>query len=201
MKAAEETRSRWLAHLFSSEPADRPRADAAVRELYIAAGLEPPRHLLWFDTPFDACWAVALLIEGDRPLWQQMLAKAALLESNRQTIDRIRASLVEQMAQSNWPAVVAAAGPAMGERWAKPNQPPISGSKSVQAEITAARVRLYGDATPPTPRYDEKDNLFRAQSKLWDPQWGGAQFTGVGPRQPAPGCVVLCGLYLSHDGR
>jgi hypothetical protein len=172
MKAVAEIRARWLAHLFSTEPADRPQAEAAVRDLYVTAGFAPPRYLLWFNTPFDACWAVALLIEGDRPLWQQMLAKAALLESNRQTIDRIRASLVEQMAQSNWPAVVAAAGPAMGERWAKPNQPPGSGSKSVQSEITTARVRLYGDATPPTPRYDEKDNLFRAQSKLWDPQWG-----------------------------
>jgi hypothetical protein len=172
MKMAADVRVRWLARLFSTEPAERPKAEAAVRELYIAAGLEPPRHLLWFNTPFDACWAVALLIEADRPAWQQMLAKAALVESNRQTIDRIRASLVEQTAQSNWESVVAAAGPAMGERWAKPNQPPERGSKSVQSEIAAARVRLYGDATPPIPRYDEKDNLFRAQSKLWDPQWG-----------------------------
>jgi hypothetical protein len=114
---------------------------------------------------------VALLIEGDRPAWQQMLAKAALIESNRQTIERIRSILVEQMVQPNWEGV-AAAGPAMGPRWAKPNQPSEQGSKSVQAEIAAARVRLYGDATAPIPRYDEKDNLFRAQSKLWDPQWG-----------------------------
>jgi hypothetical protein len=171
MKAARDIRARWLAHLFSTEPADRPRAEAALRELYAAAGFDPPRYLLWFDTPFDACWAVALLIETDRPAWQQMLAKAALIESNRQMIERIRASLVEQMAQSNWEGV-AAAGPAMGQRWAKPNQPPEPGSTSVQSEIAAARVLLYGDATPPIPRYDEKDNLFRAQSKLWDPQWG-----------------------------
>jgi len=51
------------------------------------------------------------LIEADRPAWQQMLAKAALIESNRQTMDRVRASLVEQTSQSKWEAVVAAAGP------------------------------------------------------------------------------------------
>jgi hypothetical protein len=78
MKAAAEIRNRWLARLFSTEPADRLRAEAAVRELYLAAGFDPPRYLLWFDTPFDACWAAVLLIEGDRPAWRQMLAKAAL---------------------------------------------------------------------------------------------------------------------------
>jgi hypothetical protein len=44
MRSVLETRSDWLANLLSTEPADRPRAEAALRDLYVASGFPPPVH-------------------------------------------------------------------------------------------------------------------------------------------------------------
>ena len=40
-------RSKWLEQLLSTTPSDRPRAEAAVRRLYSAAGLREPAFDLW----------------------------------------------------------------------------------------------------------------------------------------------------------
>jgi hypothetical protein len=40
---------RWLTQLLSTDPADRPAADAAVRDLYVAGGFTPPAGFVWFD--------------------------------------------------------------------------------------------------------------------------------------------------------
>jgi hypothetical protein len=42
MSSPENTRAQWLALLLSTEPADRQRAEDAVRALYQAAALETP---------------------------------------------------------------------------------------------------------------------------------------------------------------
>ncbi|GAA4878301.1 DUF6745 domain-containing protein [Kitasatospora terrestris] len=46
-------REEWLRHGLAAAPADRPRAEAAVRELYALAGTPPPRFT-WVDSPAAA---------------------------------------------------------------------------------------------------------------------------------------------------
>jgi hypothetical protein len=46
----------WLGHGLSTEPADRPAAEAGVRAAYRAAGLRPPRLIAWLSSP----WAGAV---------------------------------------------------------------------------------------------------------------------------------------------
>ena len=44
----------WLRVGLSTDRADRPRAEAGVAAAYRAAGLEPPRLVLWLDSPLAA---------------------------------------------------------------------------------------------------------------------------------------------------
>lgn len=56
-------REKWIAIGLSTEPADRERAEAGVLKAYQAADLEPPEHLLWFDSPMQGCIAAAILFK------------------------------------------------------------------------------------------------------------------------------------------
>src|SRR6266536_2128369 len=82
MPASETTRRRWLAYLLSTEPADRPRAETAVRDLYTAAGLEAPRCFCWFDSPAAACWAVAALLESRQASYFRRVAHRHTIAQN-----------------------------------------------------------------------------------------------------------------------
>jgi len=42
---------KWTKICLSTEPADRPRAEAAIRLMYEAGGLTPPEKIIWFDNP------------------------------------------------------------------------------------------------------------------------------------------------------
>jgi len=114
VKTEAEIRAEWLAQLHSTAPADRPRAEAGVRALYAAAGYPEARHLVWFDSPFAASWAVAVLAERHHFLWAQKMAAAAKSRDDRAEMDRARATLGAQLGLPNWEAVVTAFGAPMG---------------------------------------------------------------------------------------
>ncbi|WP_171068787.1 DUF6745 domain-containing protein [Actinomadura geliboluensis] len=52
-REAANVRSEWLGHLLSTEPADRPAAEAAISEFYRLIGLGPPRFH-WVASPVAA---------------------------------------------------------------------------------------------------------------------------------------------------
>lgn len=56
-----EFRDRWTAIGLSTERADRPRAEAGVRQAYKAAGLEPPSLIIWRDSPTAGAIGAAIL--------------------------------------------------------------------------------------------------------------------------------------------
>jgi hypothetical protein len=45
-------RDEWLAHGLSTQPADRPAAEQGIRVAYRAAGLNPPRFIIWLGSPW-----------------------------------------------------------------------------------------------------------------------------------------------------
>ncbi|WP_433608630.1 DUF6745 domain-containing protein [Dactylosporangium sp. CA-139114] len=53
--------AKWLAAGLSTQPADRPAAEEAVRLAYRSAGLPAPRHIVWFASPLAGARAAALL--------------------------------------------------------------------------------------------------------------------------------------------
>ena len=57
----DDVRDEWLTHGLSTEPADRPAAEAGVRMAYREVGLEPPTQMIWYDSPLAAACAIAEL--------------------------------------------------------------------------------------------------------------------------------------------
>ena len=110
MKSAAEIRAAWLSHLYSTAPADRPRAEAGARRLYAAAGFPEPRHFIWYDSPNAAAWPVTLLFtEGDRSV-APLLAPSALSPDEKRRMDAARAELGTRLGTADWKATVSEVG-------------------------------------------------------------------------------------------
>src|ERR1043166_8687194 len=131
MPLSDEIRSRWLKHLLSTAPAERPRAEAAVSELYAAAGVQPPRFLFWFDSPFDACWANALLAAPHSALWPRMLAGLNQIGAYREHLNRVREQIRRAAGESNWDSVLAVVGRPLSSRLGPPPAATPSTAKSL----------------------------------------------------------------------
>ena len=56
-----DVRDEWLAVGLSTEPADRAAAEDGVRSAYRRAGLEPPKLMVWRDSPLAGCIGAAAL--------------------------------------------------------------------------------------------------------------------------------------------
>jgi hypothetical protein len=62
MSSSSPIRQKWLARMFSTEPADRARAVSAAAAIYRGARFVEPRHYCWFESPFPrrgplgSCW-------------------------------------------------------------------------------------------------------------------------------------------------
>lgn len=54
-------RDEWIAHGLSTQPADRPEAEAGAAQAYEQAGLVPPRFFVWLDSPLAGAVAAWLL--------------------------------------------------------------------------------------------------------------------------------------------
>ncbi len=66
-----KVRDEWLRIGLSTERADRPAAEAGVAQAYRAAGLEPPRTIIWLDSPYQGALAAAMLVRF-QPLAEQV---------------------------------------------------------------------------------------------------------------------------------
>ena len=97
MRSESDIRAAWLAQLFSTEPADRPRAEDGVRRLYKAAGFAEPRHFVWYESPFEASWPVALLAAPHNFTWAESMASAAKSRDGQERIDRARSTLAAKL--------------------------------------------------------------------------------------------------------
>jgi hypothetical protein len=110
MPATPATRVAWLKLLFSTEPADRPRAESGVRDLYAASGFPPPRYFLWFDSPFDAAWAVAMLDAKHDDTWGRIIGEATRSPTQRQKMESVQADICRRLAEADWPGACASIG-------------------------------------------------------------------------------------------
>ena len=58
-------RDEWIRIGLSTEPADRPRAEAAVALAYQRADLPRPRQVLWLGSPMGGALAYAIFTHPD----------------------------------------------------------------------------------------------------------------------------------------
>src|SRR5262245_62513074 len=161
-----EIRDKWISTLFSTVAADRPQAEAAVSDLYLAAGFQKPRHRLWFESPLQASWAVALLLRPHSSIWQQLLASTERTPSGREALDRVRKQVCQQVGSPDWDTAVTEVGLPLGHHWV---QPDFSRGfpKMLQTEIQNARIHLYKDVSRLFVAPSDSDDLSRAEQQLF----------------------------------
>ncbi len=58
----EVVRDEWLAVGFCTDRAQRPEAEGGVKKAYEAANLEPPKKVLWFESPLAGFLATTCLL-------------------------------------------------------------------------------------------------------------------------------------------
>ena len=162
MKSLAELRREWLEQVLSTAPADRPRAEEAVRRLYKAAELPEPRHVLWFDSPFSASWVIALLVAPYNQLWSQRLS-AGLSRYDREQLDRARSSLGYGLGLADPKAALAAAGGPLGQHLQFPPVP----SRMLTTKFVTARFTLSDDVSSLFTQHGDDDDLARAEMYFW----------------------------------
>src|SRR5260370_16120209 len=114
-----EIQSGWLKHLLSTEPSDRPRAEAALSAWYPEILKRPsPKHFFWFDSPERAGWAVKLLESATENLWKAFVEDKSSRREGRLLVESLRAELCEK-AGLEWGQLTQIAG------WNRTQQAPF----------------------------------------------------------------------------
>jgi hypothetical protein len=177
-------RANWLSWLVSTEPADRKHAESSLAEMYAAAGMTPPSHFFWFDSPFMAAWAAGLLKAPHDFIWQRLLEAVARNKRERYFIERIRAELCEKAGVTNWESLLATAGGPLDSPVMAFNRAPRP-AKSLQGSLSIARVGLYENVADATRFYDDKDDLHRSETHLRRVLSGQAEWSTINPELSA----------------
>jgi hypothetical protein len=177
MTPTTEIRANWLAQLHSTEPADRPRAEDGVRRLYAAAGFPKPRHFIWFDSPFAASWAVALLVAPHHFLWGETLSSPALSRDARQRFGQARSALGTRLGLADWDQVLADAGIPLGEGL----KFPLVAGQSFKMTVFHERYGLDDDISATIARHTVEDDLQRAEQRFWGGNVGALRRAILGP--------------------
>jgi len=117
-----EVRDQWLATGLSTERADRPRAEAGVRLAYEAAGLEPPKIIVWLDSPMAGAMGAALL-SGTKVAGAQVRAQVGAqvwAQVRDQVRDQVGAQVWAQVGDQVWAQVRGQVGVQVGDQvWAQ----------------------------------------------------------------------------------
>jgi hypothetical protein len=92
-----EFADKWVKICLSTEPADRPRAEAAIRGIYTELGYEPPARIEWARSPREG-WIMraayaARVVETDESKWCEDFVRSSSL-SWYCLPNRLRESLV-----------------------------------------------------------------------------------------------------------
>ncbi len=105
-----EIQAKWLKYLLSTEPSDRPRAEAALSAWYPEILKRPaPKYFFWFDSPQRAGWAVKLLESATEELWQRFVEHKSSRREGRLFLESLCAELCDK-AGLEWAQLTEIAG-------------------------------------------------------------------------------------------
>jgi hypothetical protein len=163
MTVRNEHRARWRSVLYCTEPADRARAEAGLRVLYTVAGFPAPAHVLWYDSPCAASWALAALVPKEDRTSGQLLATTVLTKEETRRLEDARAALRDRLGAANWEATAAAVGRPRSSTamiGADPRQ-------SFAPALLEARFATVEDVSTLFGVPGEDDDLARAEAHFW----------------------------------
>lgn len=110
-----EFREKWVAIGVCTDPADRPRAEAAIRQSYKLAGLKPPRKIVWCGSPFSQGLTLAIILDRKLQESVEMSVGAFIGASVRESVEAsVRESVWASVRESVWASVKVSMGVAMG---------------------------------------------------------------------------------------
>ena len=158
-EAAGTARARWLAALYAATPADRAAAEQGARDVYRAANREPPRTLIWLDSPAECCGA-ALMLNAHRDPFMRQIVEA--LEKNRQAREQlqlVRAKVAQVAGGLAWDKTAADAGGPLFGMGADPG-------RSFHVPMLEGRLALWDDFGQATGDL-ARDGLYAAQTGLY----------------------------------
>jgi hypothetical protein len=70
--------ARWTEIGLCTDPADRPRAEAAIRGMYRQGGREPPSRIMWCGSPLSMAMASGIISEASIRRWWDTFPEAVL---------------------------------------------------------------------------------------------------------------------------
>lgn len=148
----------WFDLMFSTEPANREAAISGVRAFYEAAELDAPQHLIWLDSPAEACYAALALCSQHDSFLERIAAAFEKMAPQRAEMARA-CEKAAQSAKTDWRSLASVAGV------------PLTGMSAparddIQGKITGTRLVMWGDATAAMGNVAE-DELFQAQGRFW----------------------------------
>jgi hypothetical protein len=166
-----EFAERWTAIGLCTDAADRPRAEAAIREMYCQGGLEPPRTIVWCGSPLSLGRIGAII--RDRSLFASVPPGAGSSAANS-VGDRVRAGVRRSVAARMEPE------PSNADEcgWFVPSvwgiadvwdRVRVDVGSNVDDAVDSVRRSVW-DAVWSAVRDSVRDMV--DQSRLWDdPQW------------------------------
>ena len=100
-----QVRDEWLAVGLSTEPADRPAAEEGVRRAYRRAGLEPPRVVVWLDSPLAGRIGAAMLSGGKEGQVRGQVRSQVWGQVGGQVGDQVGGQVWDQVRSQVWDQV------------------------------------------------------------------------------------------------
>jgi hypothetical protein len=151
-----EIRAAWTARQLSTEPIDRPAAQSALHDLYIAARLQGPLYFFWFDSPILAAVAVLLLAAPHCPQRGNLLKSLARGKHWKERMEQARNLLCEQSGVE-WQRLCKEVGNVLLQHRSDDCQNVVP----LAAILQAARIHFYSRPNPPEDRDYGDDELAR----------------------------------------
>ncbi len=142
----------WVGHGLTLRPADRARAEAGVRLVYRAAGLAPPRRVVWAGSPLAGVVAALALTARSDPglrvvphVWEQVwahLAAAAAMPAG----DPVWAHLGhDEVGAPVWSRLKEPVWDAWWDAWAQVGEP-VWNEAAARAAAVDAQAGAVGEA-------------------------------------------------------
>ncbi|MEO8028823.1 MAG: hypothetical protein ABI823_20245, partial [Bryobacteraceae bacterium] len=158
MPIAREFADRWRARLLSTEPVDHAAAESAIRRVYTAAELLPPERVLWYDSPLEALWAFAALVERQDQMIAGMVKFARQRTDSMARLKSVQESTLARLGVADWPAAEAAVGRWQAAGYAIPTNP----QQLLPVQVKMARVDFVRSAAgdSATGHYTTMDPAF-----------------------------------------
>jgi hypothetical protein len=107
-----EFRDRWIRIGLCTEPADRPRAEAAIRDMYRQGGLEPPAKIVWCGSPLSQGLTRAIIL--NRSKLMQSIGANVWDSVAANVLDGVESNVLDSVEANVWDSVMDNVGASVG---------------------------------------------------------------------------------------